>query len=172
MARTGLICCASGAIPFFVRHSYVLFKQLRNWRNEQIAQLDHDRAEFTTLAKWIARHPTSEVGELRTTVLLHLCTLESKISLISGGLARLGFLPAAIALCTFFYNWKNPLDMPAWLFVLAAFVVLMYVLSVVAALMLIRLRFFDVLLSTGLEIASSQAHDRSADTQLKIPQQA
>jgi len=125
--------------------------QMRRWRTEQTAQLDHDRHEFKMLASWIARHPPGQVDELRSTVRLHLCTMESKMGLIAGGLARLGFLPAAIAICTFFTNWKQPLDMPAWLFILAVFVVMMYVMSVVAALMMIRLQFLDAVLSAALK---------------------
>jgi hypothetical protein len=151
MARTGLILCVSGALPFILRHGYVLAMQMWRWRPEQTAQLDHDRHEFKTLASWIARRPAAQVDELRSTVRLHLCTMEAKVGLISGGLARLGFLPAAIAICTFFANWKQPLDMPAWLFVLAVFVVMMYVVSVVAALMLIRLQFLDAVLSAALK---------------------
>lgn len=151
MALMGRLMCISGASPFIVRHGYVLVKQMRHWRSEQTVQLDHDRVEFKALASWIARHSADQVIELKTTVRLHLSTLESKIGLISGGLARLGFLPAAIAICSFFARWEKPLEMPAWLFLLAVFVVMMYVLSVVAALMLIRLQFLDAVLSTALK---------------------
>ncbi|GGD33904.1 hypothetical protein [Pseudoxanthomonas indica] len=151
MARFGLISCALGALPYIVRHGYVFVMQMRRWRTEQTAQLDHDRIEFMTLASWLAKHSPDQVSELRATVRLHLCTMDSKVGLISGGLARLGFLPAAIAICTFFANWRQPLDMPAWLFVLAVSVVMMYVVSVVAALMLIRLQFLDAVLSAALK---------------------
>lgn len=161
MARAGLVCCATGALPYFLRHTYVPRKQLRNWRATQTAQLDHDRHEFKTLASWIARHPAAQVDELRSTVRLHLCTMDSKMGLISGGLARLGFLPAVIATCAFFANWKQPLDMPAWLLLLAVFVVMMYVVSVVAALMLIRLQFLDSVLSAALASPTRSSASRA-----------
>jgi len=50
----------------------------------------------------------------------HMC--ESKRLLISNRRS---------ADCSFFTNWRQPLGMPAWLSVLAAFVVMMCVVSVV-----------------------------------------
>lgn len=151
LAQAGLGLSVVGCGPFVLRSLWVLLRGIRDWKNEQAVQLDHDVGCFRDLANWLVTFPKEQLLEYRRLTLLQRQQLETKVGLLSGGFSRLGFMPVAAALFLLLMNWNRLLAVPSWLALLGIFVVLLYLISAAGALMKIRVDLYDMLLSNAIE---------------------
>lgn len=151
LARAGIYTAMVGCAPFILRSLWVILRGVRNWKDEQAAQLDHDVGHFRELTDWLVTFPKDQLVEYRRMTSLWRQQLDTKIGLLSGGFARLGFLPVAAALFLLLVNQGSLLAIPGWLATLGAFVVLLYLISASGALMKIRVDLYDMLLANAIE---------------------
>ena len=99
---------------------------------------------------WLCQQPTDALTECQCMVALAHRQLVAKLGLLAGGLDRLGVLPALVAAYLFLRNVGDILDMPTWELLIAAFLILLWLIIVAATLMRIRLQFYEALLSEAL----------------------
>ncbi len=139
-------------LPVYVLQLWTLFASMWRWRQEQAEQLDHDRPEFAAIMAWLCQHPSNALDECHKMVVLAHRQLVAKLGLLAGGLDRLGVLPAVVAAYLFLRNVGDPLDMPTWELLIAAFLILLWLVIVAATLMRIRLQLYETLLSEAVAI--------------------
>jgi hypothetical protein len=151
LAQAGIYTAIAGSAPFILRSLWVILRGVRNWKSEQVAQLDHDVGHFRELTDWLVTFPRDQLVEYRRMTSLWRQQLETRVGLLSGGFSRLGFLPVAAAMFLLLMNRDSLLAIPGWLAMLGAFVVLLYLISASGALMKIRVDMYDVLLANAIE---------------------
>ena len=150
MVQIGFSVMVVAWLPVYVRQLWTLVASMWKWRQEQAEQLDHDRSEFEAIMAWLCQQPTDALTECRRMVALAHRQLVAKLGLLAGGLDRLGVLPALVAAYLFLRNVGDILDMPTWELLIAAFLILLWLIIVAATLMRIRLQFYEALLSEAL----------------------
>ncbi|WBX91987.1 hypothetical protein [Pseudoxanthomonas mexicana] len=150
MVQIGFSVMVVAWLPVYVRQLWTLVASMWRWRQEQAEQLDHDRPEFEAIMTWLCQQPTDALAECQRMVALAHRQLMAKLGLLAGGLDRLGVLPALVAAYLFLRNVGDILDMPTWELLIAAFLILLWLIIVAATLMRIRLQFYEALLSEAL----------------------
>lgn len=150
MVQIGFSVMVVAWLPVYVRQLWTLVASMWRWRQEQAEQLDHDRPEFEAIMTWLCQQPTDALAECQRMVALAHRQLVAKLGLLAGGLDRLGVLPALVAAYLFLRNVGDILDMPTWELLIAAFLILLWLIIVAATLMRIRLQFYEALLSEAL----------------------
>ena len=150
MVQIGFSVMVVAWLPVYVRQLWTLVASMWKWRQEQAEQLDHDRPEFEAIMTWLCQQPTDALTECQRMVGLAHRQLVAKLGLLAGGLDRLGVLPALVAAYLFLRNVGDILDMPTWELLIAAFLILLWLIIVAATLMRIRLQFYEALLSEAL----------------------
>lgn len=150
MVQIGFSVMVVAWLPVYVRQLWTLVASMWKWRQEQAEQLDHDRPEFEAIMAWLCQQPTDALTECQRMVALAHRQLVAKLGLLAGGLDRLGVLPALVAAYLFLRNVGDILDMPTWELLIAAFLILLWLIIVAATLMRIRLQFYEALLSEAL----------------------
>ena len=150
MVQIGFSVMVVAWLPVYVRQLWTLVASMWRWRQEQAEQLDHDRPEFEAIMTWLCQQPTDALTECQRMVALAHRQLVAKLGLLAGGLDRLGVLPALVAAYLFLRNVGDILDMPTWELLIAAFLILLWLIIVAATLMRIRLQFYEALLSEAL----------------------
>lgn len=151
MAQIGVFTALLGTAPYILRSLWVILRGVRNWKTQQVEQLDHDMVHFRALDVWLRSFSIGELEEHRQLSRLIAQQMEAKLGLLAGGMSRVGYLPVAASLFLLLLNVRDPLDIPGWLAVIGILVVLLYVISSSAVLMKIRLDFYSALLNHALE---------------------
>lgn len=149
-------------LPAFVRNCWVLFLTIWHWREDLVAQLDHDRPQFEAILIWLSQQPMSALHECQRMVVVTHRQLIAKIGLLAGGLDRLGIVPALAAAYLFVLNVGDILDMPAWQLMAAVFLILLWLIITMATLMRIRLQLYESLLTEALALRLTSSGRKSS----------
>lgn len=159
MARIGLWVEVAAFLPAIVWGAVVLGISFWHWRPEQSRQLDHDLAQFRHLRDWLSQFSTESRMEALQFARRNRDRLGSKLGLIVGGVEKLGVLPVAVAVAlqlkTSFAELGNT---PSWQVLIAIFLLLIYLVGVVATLMRMRISLYEMVLEDSL--ASQRAETR------------
>lgn len=154
MVQIGFSVMVVAWLPVYARQLWTLLASMWKWRQEQVEQLDHDRPEFEAIMAWLCQQPADALAGCQRMVVLNHRLLVAKLGLLAGGLDRLGVLPALVAAYLFLRNVGDILDMPLWELLIAAFLILLWLVIVAATLMRIRLQLYESLLSEALAMKS------------------
>lgn len=156
MARGGLVamCCAV-ALPF-LRTVWTLTTQMLHFRKFTIEQMDHDRSVFGEIAHWLAQHPKSVVADHLRFAQYMQATLQAKLGFLAGSIDKLGILPAAVAVILALQNWSGTRQIPLWLAMAGLFLLLFWLVGVLAAAMRLRVRVYESLLGEAMRLQESQ----------------
>ncbi|UOV09334.1 hypothetical protein MUU77_03230 [Pseudoxanthomonas sp. F37] len=157
MVQMGFSVMVVAWLPVYARQLWTLLASMWKWRQEQAEQLDHDRPEFEAIMVWLCQQPADALAGCQRMVALTHRLLVAKLGLLAGGLDRLGVLPALVAAYLFLRNVGDILDMPLWELLIAAFLILLWLVIVAATLMRIRLQLYESLLSEALAMKSGSA---------------
>lgn len=156
MARCGLgVMCCAFALPF-LRAVWTLATQMLNFRKSTIEQMDHDRSAFGEIAHWLAQHPESVVADHLRFAQQMQATLQAKLGFLAGGMDKLGILPAAVAAVLALQNWSGTRQIPLWLAMAGLFLLLLWLVGVLAAAMRLRVRVYESLLGEAMRLRESQ----------------
>lgn len=143
-------------LPGLVRSYAMLGWNLWTWRTDLVNQLDHDMPHSRAILAWLSQRPVATLEEYERVTRLSLKQLSAKIGMFSGGLERLGVLPALASFFLFAMNWDDLLDLPYWQLILGFGLILFYFVVLVANLKRIRLQLYESLLSEALAVKASR----------------
>lgn len=152
MTRAGLGLAIVGFAPGFIRSLVVLGISFWHWRPDQARQLDHDFGQYRELRDWLCRFSVPSCLEALRFARRGRERLASKLGLIAGSLEKVGILPMAVAVILQLKAFGGELgDVPLWQAVLAMFLVVIYAIGFLGALMRVRLELYEMILVDSLE---------------------
>ena len=154
MAHAGVWMAFIGYAPGFVRTVYVMATSMRRWRDDQVAQLDHDLEQFRSLHTWLRRHPTELVAEHLRFVQMVRARLTAKLGFLAGSLDKLGILPLLVALAIQLNVYADWDKVPQWQAILGLFAGITYLVAFIGSLMRLRLDLYDAVLAEALQRGS------------------
>lgn len=151
IAQAGLAIAVLGCAPEFFRSIWVVGRSMRNWRTNQVSQLDHDIVQFRELVVWLRRYPTEQLAEYLRFTRRTQTRLSAKIGLMAGGIDKLGIAPLLIALgiqIKAFVDWGQT---PLWQILLGLFLAIAYMVAFMGVLMRLRLQLYETVLEEALQ---------------------
>ncbi|KAF1723126.1 hypothetical protein CSC75_01185 [Pseudoxanthomonas wuyuanensis] len=151
LARSGVWVAVAFYLPYFVRSMWVFARGMWRWKDEQVEQLDHDLAQFRSLARWLSEFPQDRLQQHLDFARVVQERLAAKIGLLSGSADRLGLLPIFAALFIAIRNWEQLLAIPLWQAMLGLFLVITWLIARVASLMRLRVQLYEMVLADAME---------------------
>lgn len=155
MARMGLATMIAGLLPGFVRNVRVLLQEFRHHRRGLIEQFDHDVDQFRALVARLAAYPCEVLDERMRYARMGHERLASRLSMMVGGVERLGLLPVLLSLFVVLRNWRDLLGLPFWLALLAAMAAGLWLIGWAGAEFRRRLQLYEFLLGEASRSARS-----------------
>lgn len=153
LARTGLVLTVLCWAPGFVRACMVIGRGVVRWQDEFNRQLDHDLAVFESLMRWLAAQPHAVLQRHHAFVSDAQTRLSGKISLLAGGIERLGLLPLGVSLVLAIHN-AGGLDkimrVPMWLVGACLFLAFTWLGAFLGARSRLRLQLYEMVLARSL----------------------
>lgn len=150
LARAGLAITLIGFAPGFVRSVWVLAHEFRHHRRGMIEQFDHDVARLRDLTKWLSAYPREALKEQLRYARIGHERLGSRLTMMVGGIERLGLLPLLLSLFVMLRNWRDLLALPTWLALLALMLAMLWVIGWMGAEFRRRLQLYEFLLQEAL----------------------
>lgn len=152
VSKVGLIVMVLGFAPGLVRNVFVLWREFRTHRRGLIAQVDHDVGEFRALASRLAAYPRHELEAQARAARMAYERLGSRLTMLIGGIERLGLLPLLLSLFVVLRNWRDLLALPNWISFFAVMAAILWVIGWAGAEFRRRLQFYSYLLDEALII--------------------
>ncbi|WP_139202865.1 hypothetical protein [Pseudoxanthomonas sp. GM95] len=152
MARVGVVVTYAAWAPAILRGGFVLIRDIVHHRTTWIAQLDHDRPLFAELKQWLATYPREALQDHLQFAQHAQVRLSAKLGLLAGGAEKLGLLPAFIAALIALRSWHDLWALPSWLTGLGLFLVVTWVIGLVAVNMRLRIQLYEMLLADALKL--------------------
>ncbi|WP_129136786.1 hypothetical protein [Luteimonas sp. YGD11-2] len=142
-------------LPYVVRSIWVLGREFWHWRPKLAEQADHDLAQFALLRSWLCAYPRGELQAHRDFAVHARERLASKLGLLVGGAERVGVLPVLVAVFLLARGVDGPgLDalgeVPLWAAVLGPFLVVTWLIGVIAVRMRLQLELYEAVLEEAL----------------------
>lgn len=151
MARGGFYLAIAGFTPSLARNAVVLSISFWHWRSEQVRQIDHELVQFRALREWLSQFSVDSCMEALRFSRMRRQRLASKLGLIAGSLEKLGVLPIVVAVVLQMKAFGAELgSIPLWQAAFALFLLVIYGVGVLGALMRIRLELYEMVLTDSL----------------------
>jgi hypothetical protein len=146
VAKTGVALMVIGFLPGFVYQCARLLKALWQWRKDFNAGADYAFEQHRELIEWLMQFPKEELQDRMQFIRDAGVRINNKLGLVTGSLAKLGIVPALIAVVTQIQEFQNPGSMPVWRIILAVFLIMMYAVTIASSLTVMRTQFYETLL--------------------------
>ncbi len=150
VARIGLWITIVGFLPGFVRNLWLIANQFRHHKRGMIEQFDHDAKQFRGLAEWLASYPRIVLERQRRFARMGHERLGAKLTVIVGGIERLGLFPLLLSLFVLLRNWQDLLALPFWLAMLGVMAAILWAIGWAGATFRRRLQLYEFLLEEAL----------------------
>lgn len=155
-ATIGLLIMIVGFLPGFVRTSWFLIKDMWHWRVRFIGNADYAFDQHRELIKWLMQFPKKDLEEYAQFIRDARVRMGDKLGLIVGGLQKLGFVPALVAVVTQVQEFQALGSLPSWRIILAFFLILMYAVTFCISLMQLRAQLHETLLMQAINRKTNQ----------------
>ena len=168
MLRAALLVALVSYLPYFVRSVSVLAREFWQWRPKLVEQSDHDLAQFTVLRAWLCAFPREALQAHRDFASLARERLASKLGLMIGSAERVGVLPVLVAVLLLAreadgLGLDTLRDIPLWAAVLGPFLVVTWLIGVIAVRMRLQLELYEAVLADALRHLDAGAANRTGN---------
>jgi hypothetical protein len=150
VANTGVALMVIGFLPSFLYQCVRLLRALWQWRKDFNADVDYAFERHRELIEWLMQFPKEELQDRMQFIRDAGIRINNKLGLVTGSLAKLGIVPALIAVVTQIQEFQNPGSMPVWRIVLAVFLIIMYAVTIASSLTMMRTQFYETLLARAI----------------------
>lgn len=150
VANTGVVLMVVGFLPSFLYQCLRLLRGFWQWRKEFNDDVDHAFDQHRGLIDWLIQFPKEELEDRMQFIRDVGNRIHEKLSLVTGSLAKLGMVPAVIAVITHAQEFLNPGSLPIWRIILAVFLIMMYAMTIATSLMVMRTQFYESLLARAI----------------------
>lgn len=160
-----LACLVSSValwLPGRIRSLWVIGRDMRKGVGGFMRQWDHDLLAMEAVVDWLRGFPRVELERKRQQCQALQERMQHKLGFFSGGLERLGILPALVAAFYLLREREQLMALPAWLMLLGLTIVLFWWMGTQAARARLRLQLMASLLQEALHVPSA-AHAPQAD---------